>query len=278
MPKGEENNRYGMVLALFGNPVGQSLSPRMHNRALQLMGIKGHYVPFLVDDLPEAVRAIRGLRIHGVSVTIPFKEQVIPFLNEIDDDARKIGSVNTILNEGQKLTGFNTDWKGVEASLKKKIRIRGSQFVLIGSGGTTRAAVYAVLKNGGDAVIVSRNREKGQALANEFGCRWGSEADILKNRGDCLINTTPLGMVPEIERMPVTEETVKHFPLVMDAVYNPPETRLLKVAREAGGMTISGVEMFVAQGAEQLRIWTGMEPPQRSMKAVVLAAFREQTR
>lgn len=267
-----------MVFALFGNPVGQSLSPRMHNRALQIMGIKGHYVPFLVDDLPEAVCAIRALHIHGVSVTIPFKEQVLPLLDEIDDDARKIGSVNTILNDKHKLKGFNTDWKGVEASLIKKIRIRGNTFVLLGSGGTTRAAVYAVKKNGGDAVIISRNQAKGNALAGEFGCRWESPDRIGKIEGDCLINTTPLGMAPRVGQIPVSEETVKRFPCVMDAVYNPPLTRLLQIAQESGVVTISGVEMFVAQGAEQLRIWTGMEPPLRSMRAVVLSAFRNPNR
>jgi shikimate dehydrogenase len=242
------------------------------------MGIKGHYVPFLVDDLPEAVCAIRALHIHGVSVTIPFKEQVLPLLDEIDDDARKIGSVNTILNDKHKLKGFNTDWKGVEASLIKKIRIRGNTFVLLGSGGTTRAAVYAVKKNGGDAVIISRNQAKGNALAGEFGCRWESPDRIGKIEGDCLINTTPLGMAPRVGQIPVSEETVKRFPCVMDAVYNPPLTRLLQIAQESGVVTISGVEMFVAQGAEQLRIWTGMEPPLRSMRAVVLSAFRNPNR
>jgi len=278
MITGMEKNGDSMILALFGNPVRQSLSPRMHNRALQLMGIQGQYVPFLVDDLSGAIGAVRALHIRGVSVTIPFKEEVMALLDEIDEHAGNIGSVNTVSNDGEKLKGFNTDWKGIEGALLGKMRIRGKTFVLIGSGGTTRAALYAVYKNGGKAVIVSRNDEKGKALAKEFDCEWESPDRTGQLMGDCLINTTPVGMVPHINRMPVSEETVRRFSFVMDAVYNPLETRLLQVARAAGAVTISGVEMFVAQGAEQLRIWTGMEPPVRSMKAVVLAAFRNPKR
>lgn len=269
-----EKNGESMILALFGNPVSQSLSPCMHNRALRLMGLQGQYVPFLVDDLAGAVRAVRALHIRGVSVTIPFKEEVMGLLDEIDEHARSIGSVNTIFNDGQILKGFNTDWKGIETALLGKMEIREKSFVLIGSGGTTRAALYAVCRNGGKAVIVSRNEEKGQTLAKEFGCEWQSPGKSGRLAGDCLINTTSVGMVPQGEQIPVPEETARGFHFVMDAVYNPPETRLLRVARAAGAVTISGVEMFVAQGAEQLRIWTGMEPPVRSMKAVVLAAFR----
>jgi len=267
-----------LIFALFGNPVRQSLSPRMHDRALRILGIDGHYIPVLVKDLAGAVAAIRALNIRGVSVTIPFKEAVMPLLDAIDDDARAIGSVNTILNSGSKLTGFNTDGKGVEAALAKKMHISGKTFVLIGAGGTTRAALYAVKKNGGEALVVSRNRIKGEALAAEFACPWMPLADISTAKGDCLINTTPLGMMPEIEAMPVPENVIQWFNYVMDAVYNPPETRLLQKAGEAGAVAISGVEMFVAQGGEQLRLWTCMEPPLRSMKAVVLSALKKTIR
>ena len=278
MLKAMEKNGESMILALFGNPVRQSLSPRMHNRALRHMGLLGQYVPFLVDDLSGAIGAVRALHIRGVSVTIPFKEEVMGLLDEIDEHAGRIGSVNTILNNGQILKGFNTDWKGIETALLGKMQIRKKSFVLIGSGGTTRAALYAICRNGGKAVIVSRNEEKGRTLAKEFDCEWQSPGQSGRLTGDCLINTTPVGMVPHVKQMPVPEETAREFPFVMDAVYNPPETRLLRAARSAGAVTISGVEMFVAQGAEQLRIWTGMEPPVRSMKAVVLAAFRNRKR
>jgi len=267
-----------LIFALFGNPVRQSLSPHMHNRALRILGVDGHYIPVLVNDLAGAVAAIRALNIRGVSVTIPFKEAVMPLLDEIDDDARAIGSVNTILNSGSKLAGFNTDWKGVEAALTKKMQISGKNFVLIGAGGTTRAALYAVKKNGGEAIVSSRNREKGKALAASFECTWLPLEDLSQLRGHCLINTTPLGMTPDVEAMPVPENVVQRFNYVMDAVYNPPETRLLQKAGEAGAVTISGVEMFVAQGGEQLRLWTGMEPPLRSMKAVVLSALKKRIR
>ena len=273
-----QHNEGPRIFALFGNPVRQSLSPRMHNRALRAMGIDGYYIPVLVKDLPGAVEAIRLLNMRGVSVTIPFKETVVPLLDAIDGDARKIGSVNTILNENGKLTGFNTDWRGVEAALDKKMTLRGKTFVLFGSGGTTRAALYAVKKNGGEAVIVSRNQRIGEALATEFGSRWAAPAELDSIRGDCLINTTPVGMTPRADESPVDKETVGRFHFVMDAVYNPPDTRLLRTARESGAVTISGVEMFIAQGAQQLRIWTDMEPPVRVMKAVVLAALKKKDR
>jgi len=272
------NWKDSLIFALFGNPVRQSLSPCMHNRALRILGIDGHYIPVLVNDLAGAVAAIRALNIRGVSVTIPFKEAILPLLDEINDDARAIGSVNTIYHSGSKLAGFNTDWKGVEAALAKKMQIAGKTFVLIGAGGTTRAALYAVKKNGGEAIVSSRNREKGKALAASFECTWLPLADLSQLRGHCLINTTPLGMTPDVEAMPVPENVIQRFNYVMDAVYNPPATRLLQKATEAGAVAISGVEMFVAQGGEQLRIWTGMEPPLRSMKAVVLSALKKRIR
>ena len=278
MGEDKTNMKDSLIFALFGNPVRQSLSPRMHNQALRILGINGHYIPVLVNDLAGAVAAIRALNFRGVSVTIPFKEAVLPLLDEIDDDARHIGSVNTIVNDGKKLKGFNTDWKGVEAALNKKMQIAGKTFVLIGAGGTTRAAVYAVKKNGGEAIVSSRNREKGRALAAEFDSDWVSLADISQIEGDCLINTTPLGMTPDVEEMPVPERFIQRFNYVMDAVYNPPETLLLQKAGETGAVAISGVEMFVAQGGEQLRLWTDMEPPLRSMKAVVLSVLKKRVR
>lgn len=274
MAKQATDKQAPLLFALFGNPVRQSLSPSMHNRALRIMGIDGCYIPVLVEDLPGAIDAVRALKIRGVSVTIPFKETVVPLLDEVDDDARKIGAVNTVLNDGQKLTGFNTDWKGIEVALGKKMQIEGKTFVLIGSGGTTRAALYAVKKNGGTSVIVSRNQRTGEALADEFAGRWIDPADIDRVKGDCLINTTPLGMTSQAESLPVPEHIIQRFKYVMDVVYNPPETRLLQTAKASGAVTISGVEMFVAQGGEQLRLWTGMAPPLKSMKAIVLAALR----
>jgi shikimate dehydrogenase len=250
----------------------------MHNRALRLMGIDGHYIPVLVKDLPAAIDAVRALNMRGVSVTIPFKETVVPLLDAIADDARQIGSVNTILNDSGKLTGFNTDWRGIEAALGKKMTLQDRTFVLLGSGGTTRAALYTVKKNGGEAIIVSRNQRTGEALAREFQSRWVETSQLDDIRGDCLINTTPVGMMPGFEEAPVGIETVRRFRYVMDAVYNPPETRLLRMARASGAVTIWGIDMFVAQGGEQLRIWTGQEPPLKSMRAVVLAALRERNR
>ncbi|MDX9745256.1 MAG: shikimate dehydrogenase [Syntrophales bacterium] len=270
-----QKNQAGLIFALFGNPVAQSLSPRMHNRALRFMGIDGYYIPVLVKDLAGAVAAIRALDMRGVSVTIPFKEAIIPLLDKVDADALCIGSVNTVLNDGDTLTGFNTDWQGMEAALVRKMRIAGKRFVLIGSGGTTRAVAFAIKRNGGEIVVASRNRDRGTTLATKFGCAWIPLSAGEKIEGDVLINTTPVGMMPRVDALPVAKNIIHRFKYVVDAVYNPTNTRMLRVGKASGAVTISGVDMFVAQGAEQFRIWTGRKPPQRSMRATVLAALKD---
>ena len=258
-----------MVLALFGNPVRHSLSPAMHNAALAAMGINGVYVPFCVTDLRAAVLGMRGMGIRGASVTLPFKVEVMELLDELDDDARRIGAVNTISCRRGALRGTNTDWIGLWAALGPA-RAGGAQtYVIVGAGGAARAALFAVLQDGGQPVLVNRTAATGGQLAAEWGCSFRKLADLDRLEADCLINTTAVGMAPHGEESPVPAAVLPRFRWVMDCVYTPLETRLLREARAAGCEVLSGLEMFVTQGAEQLRLWTGREPPTALMRQVV---------
>jgi shikimate dehydrogenase len=258
-----------MVYALFGNPVAQSLSPLMHNAALKEMGLPGIYVPLCVRNLPLAVQGLRGLDIRGVSVTIPFKTEIMNYLDNVDDEALRIGAVNTIVNRDCRLTGHNTDWRGLGRSMKEQMEIKGKTVVILGAGGTARAALYGVVKEGGHPVIVNRTRGKARALAQDWECPYESLKNVGKIKADILINTTPVGMFPREEESLVDGDVLKPFSWVVDVIYNPLKTKLLKDAEKAGCRVLSGLDMFVYQGAEQIRLWTGQEPPWALMRQVV---------
>lgn len=264
------------IYALFGNPVGHSLSPLMHNATFKRMNIDAHYVPFCVKDLEDAMRGIRGLDIRGVSVTIPFKTAVMPHLDEADESSLRIGAVNTILNDDNgRLKGYNTDWIGLIRGLKESLEISGKTFAILGAGGAARAAVFGILREGGIPVILNRTVEKGEKMARDFGCPFYPLLEIANLKADCLINTTPVGMAPDAERSPVGRESLGNFTWVLDIIYNPLKTKLLMDAEEAGCIVLSGAGMFVHQGAEQIKIWKGLEPPRAFMKGIVLDKLKE---
>lgn len=258
------------LFALFGNPVTHSLSPLMHNAAYKHMDIDAIYKAVLVEDLEEAMASIKEIPLRGVSVTIPFKEKVIPYLDEIDEAARRIGAVNTILNnDNGRLIGYNTDWLGLVRSLQSRVGVKGKRFVIIGAGGVARGAVFGILNGGGDPIVINRTKQRGEKLAKDFGIPFVPLEQIAQVEADCLINATSVGLAPERDRTPVPKEILPRFSWVMDCIYNPLQTRLLREAREAGCRTISGLEMFVLQGAEQIKIWTGEEPPVAMMRELV---------
>ncbi|HNY50284.1 MAG TPA: shikimate dehydrogenase [Smithella sp.] len=255
---------------LLGNPVGHSLSPLMHNAALKKMGIDESYSAACVQDIGGAVAGIRGMNIHGASVTIPFKVAVMKYLDDLDDDALEIGAVNTIVNRDGILTGYNTDWLGLTLTLKSAMTIKNKTFVIIGAGGTARAAAYGIKKEGGIPVIVNRTPEKGKMLSGKLNCFFYPLSEAGRIKADCLINTTSVGMYPHQDKSPVNATTLTGYQYVMDVIYNPLHTKLLKDAQRQGCYIFSGADMFVHQGAEQLRLWTGKEPPRELMKKVIL--------
>ncbi len=261
--------------AVFGNPVSQSLSPLMHSAAYAQMGFPATYAAYEVSDAADIVRMIRERGISGASITIPFKETVMAFLDEVDANASKIGSVNTIINRDGKLIGYNTDGPGLIRDLTEWIAIRGKTFIILGAGGAARAAAFALIQEGGTPVVVNRTGERSHKLADDFGCRWSLPAEIDGLEADCLINTTPVGMFPDTDRTPMGKKTLVRFSQVMDMVYNPVKTRLLREADAEGCAIRSGVGMFVHQGAEQIRLWTGQEPPREVMRRVVMERLGE---
>ncbi len=258
------------IYALFGNPVEHSLSPVMHNAALKEMKIDARYIAIRVENAREITRKIKEMNIRGASITIPHKTAVMDYLDEVSESSMMIGAVNTLTFTDGRLEGDNTDWTGFTLALKESIEIEGKTFAILGAGGAARAAVFGILQEGGTPVILNRTVTKGEKLAKEFGCDFHPISEVEKIKADCLINSTPAGMFPDMEISPVRAEALSNFGCVMDMIYNPLETRLLKDAQEAGCSVISGLPMFIYQGAEQIRIWTGLRPPLDLMKQVVL--------
>jgi shikimate dehydrogenase len=260
-----------MLFALFGNPVGHSLSPLMHNAAYERMRINAHYIPVCVDYAAEAIERMRQLALHGASITIPFKTGVIPLLDQLDDTSHTIGAVNTIMRDANgRLAGYNTDWVGLTRGLEECLEIKDRTFAIVGAGGAARAAAFGIRQRGGFPLIVNRTPERGEKLAAEFDCPAYPLSQIGEIEADCLINTTSVGMTPNDGLSPVAKEVLKNFFWVMDCVYNPLRTCLLQDAAHVGCATITGLGMFVHQGAEQIKLWTGQEPPRELMKQVVL--------
>lgn len=266
------------IYGVIGNPLGHSLSPVMHNEAYRAMGLRAHYQTFETEDLEKIIGMVRECEIRGVSVTLPFKEAVLPLLDEVDPDALHIGSVNTVINNGGRLQGSNTDWTGLSRDLRGRVEIRGKTIAIIGAGGAARAAVYAIQKEGGIPVVVNRTQPRGEALARKFGCSFLPLSEIGSLRAAGLVNTTSVGMMPHVDESPVPPQVLYRFRWVADIVYNPPVTMLLREAVSARCETIDGVGMFVNQGAEQIRIWTGKTAPRELMRRVVEGALSQSRR
>jgi shikimate dehydrogenase len=255
--------------ALFGNPVGHSLSPLMHNAAFGALGICALYEAHCVENLELSVRLIREKPLAGVSVTLPVKGAVMAFLDEVDEDARAIGAVNTIKNEDGRLIGLNTDWMGLNAAMQEHFSLAGKTIAVLGAGGAARAAVYGILREGGIPIVFNRGRDRAESLASWFGCEARPLASLGTADADVLVNATPAGMSPLVDETPVDQRHLTRFRWVVETIYNPLETRLLREAKAAGCEVITGLPMFVCQGAEQIRIWTGLEPPVELMTQVV---------
>ena len=269
-------DQHTALYGVIGNPVRHSLSPALHNAAFSATGFNAVYLAFETGDIEECVKGIRALGIKGISVTIPFKTAVIPFLDKIDPLARRIGAVNTIVNNKGRLKGYNTDAIGALKALKNKTELPGMTCLIIGAGGAARAIGFMLKEQDVAVSIVNRSRKRGEALARSLGCPFVPLAEIRGAKGGILVQTTPVGMYPHIDQCPVPEHILEQGMVVMDIVYIPAETRLLKSARNRGCVTIGGVAMFIHQGAEQFRLWTGFDPPVASMRHALKEALLEQ--
>jgi shikimate dehydrogenase len=259
------------LFGVFGNPVAHSLSPVMHNQAFAATGYKGVYLPFQVARIEPAVMAVRTLGMRGVSVTLPHKVAVMECLDRLDPLAEKIGAVNTIVNAGGVLTGYNTDCFGAVGALAQQTDISAKHVAIVGAGGAARAIGWGVVDAGAKVTVVNRSVEKGAQLAGELGADFVPLTRIETVGADILVNATPVGMHPHTREMPVPAGIFRPGMLVMDIVYTPLKTELVRQAQAAGSRTIDGLTMFVLQGARQFELWTGLEAPVDVMREAVLA-------
>lgn len=258
------------VYGVIGNPVGHSLSPQMHNCAFKARGIDGVYLPFLVRDLRDFAGAIGPLGVAGFSVTLPHKQAILRHLDGCDPLARAIGAVNTVVvRGGGKLYGYNTDYVGVLTALSRRIPLRGSRVLIVGAGGAARAVAFALGESGASVCITARRYSKAKELARDSGGEVIERREVRGQFFDAIVNATPVGMHPHENECPL-EAAELNCRLVFDTIYRPQETKLLRLAASRGVETISGVEMFVAQGAAQWEIWTGERAPVAAMRRAVL--------
>ncbi len=255
-------NAQTQLYGVIGNPVRHSLSPMIHNGAFRSLGWNAVYLAFEVRNLEEAMKGIRGLGVRGVSVTIPFKTEVLPFLDQVEGLAKKVGAVNTIVNRRGRLIGYNTDCEGALEALKEKMDLRRKRVVLLGAGGAARAIGFGLKDMGLPLIVVNRSKERGQALCKALGCDYLSASSLVKMKGgelkaDVIINATPLGMYPRDGETPIPKELLKKGMMVMDIVYEPLQTKLLREAKAKGCVTVDGLEMLIRQGMAQFEMWTG---------------------
>lgn len=257
-----------IICGIIGDPVSHSLSPAMHNAGYEACGLNFAYLAFPVADLENAIRGIRALRIRGVSVTIPHKVAVMPYLDRIDARASKIGAVNTVLNTDGVLSGYNTDADGAMRAIEEKMSLFGKHAVVLGAGGASRAIIFGLTQRGCSVHILNRTEEHAKVLAAEFHCQYEniSHVSTIAKTCDILINTTSVGMNTHDTRRLVPERALHKDLCVFDIVYNSEETQLMNDAKKAGCETISGRMMLLYQAAIQFEIFTGMPAPIEAMR------------
>jgi 3-dehydroquinate dehydratase/shikimate dehydrogenase len=274
--RADKLDRRTRVYGVIGNPVGHSLSPLMQNVGFQARKMNAVYLPFLVKGLPDFLAAIAPLGIAGFSVTLPHKERILRYLDDCDPLARAIGAVNTVVvRGGGKLYGYNTDYVGVLRALERRVQLRGSRVLLYGAGGAARAAAFALAQGGAVVCICARRRERARVLARAVGGEVIERRRLRREFFDAIVNCTPVGMHPHAHASPLRAEEL-NCRVVMDLIYRPRRTRLLQLAARRGIETVSGVEMFLAQGSAQWEIWTGLRAPVAAMRRAVLQALRRE--
>lgn len=261
------------LMGVIGHPIGHSLSPLLHGAALRHLGIGGTYLAFDVTDVAGAMAGMRALAIRGLSVTIPHKETVMAHLDELDPLAARIGAVNTVVNDGGRLKGYNSDCLGAMAALEAVTSLAGKTAAVIGAGGASRAIVVGLADRGARPVVVNRSVERGESLARDLGAPFTPLAEFRPDGVDILVNATPVGMSPRSGETPISPDSLRPGMVVMDIVYNPLETRLLREATAAGCRVVDGLAMFVGQGAVQFELYTGHPAPVGVMREAVLAAL-----
>ncbi|MEP6756339.1 MAG: shikimate dehydrogenase [Chthonomonadales bacterium] len=265
------------LIGLFGFPVEHSLSPAMHNAAIAALHLSYSYIPFSVrpEDLGPAIRSLKILSIRGVNLTIPHKISALPFMDEVTDEVKMVGAMNTVVNEDGRLVGHTTDGAGLSRSLAEiGFCCANKPALILGAGGAARSAAFQLAKEGSSLILVNRTIDRAETLAQDIARYYPStEVDVVESRdekrfrksllrAEFLVNATSVGMYPDVDVAPPIPSNSLHPNLTtLDMIYNPHRTRLLIEAEAAGGKVVNGLPMLVYQGAESFRIWTGIDPP-----------------
>jgi 3-dehydroquinate dehydratase/shikimate dehydrogenase len=274
-----ELDRATQIFGVAGNPIAHSLSPLMHNSAFRNQGINAVLLPLKVRALPDLLTVLRELPLAGLAITMPLKQDVLPHLGNPTADAvlpltHRIGACNTLrMGADGKIMGFNTDVDGVVRPLEKRLKLKGARIAILGAGGAARAAVFGLVDQGAQVFVVNRTHATAVALAIEAKAQALSHQAFAAQHFDVLINSTPCGMTGSKQALPIAEDEL-NAGLVFDMVYNPLETPLLKLARQRGIPVVTGLEMFIQQGARQFEIWTGKPAPETEMLRVVELELR----
>lgn len=264
------------VYGVAGNPIKSSLSPIMMNTAFRRETVNAVYLALQTAKVSDLLKLVQEIPIQGLSVTMPHKQEIMAHLENTDPLSAKIGACNTVLRaQDGKLYGFNTDVAGIVGPLEKRMSLRGAKALVLGAGGAARAAVFGLRDKGADVFILNRTAETAQKLARQSGSKTIKKDALAKTPFDVVINATPIGMAGQ-KGTPLLEAKDLNTKLVFDLVYNPIETPLIRLARQQGIAFITGVEMFVQQGARQFEIWTGKPAPEEEMLRVVIHSLRQQ--
>jgi 3-dehydroquinate dehydratase / shikimate dehydrogenase len=266
------------VYGVIGEPIGHSLSPLLHNTGFAARKVDAVYLPFLVHDLRDFLHAIPELGVRGFSVTLPHKQSIVRHLGECEPLAAEIGAVNAVVvRRDATLYGCNTDYVGVLRALQRKLCIEGSRVLLFGAGGSARATAFALARAGAIVSVCARRERAACELAQAVGGEVVPRRALRTEFFDAIINATPVGMHPRTAISPLSPREL-HCRLVMDLIYRPQRTQLLKLAAHKGIATVSGADMFLAQGIAQWEIWTEQRAPEAAMRAAVLGALRSEER
>jgi 3-dehydroquinate dehydratase / shikimate dehydrogenase len=263
------------VYGVVGDPISHSLSPAIMNAAFRRENVNAVYLALHAKTLKDLLTCIKEIPIHGISVTMPYKQDILAHLDNSDSHTNKVGACNTVVRaQDGKLYGFNTDTAGVIRPLEKRLStIEGARILVLGAGGAARAAVFALKERGAEVYILNRSAAHAKKLAHQARARIMKRPDLKKLAFDVIINATPVGMGNSRETPLQDKEINARY--LFDMVYDPPETRLMRLAKERGAQIIPGIEMFVHQAARQFEIWTGKPAPWDEMLRVVTLAQQD---
>lgn len=263
------------VYGVVGDPIAHSLSPVMMNAAFRREAVNAVYLALHAKSLKDLLACVQEIPIRGLSVTMPYKQQIIEVLENSDPLTRQIGACNTVVRgAGGQLYGFNTDVAGIVVPLEQRMNLAGARILIVGAGGAARAGAFGLKSKGAEVFLTNRTPEKAQSLARQAKAKYLKRADVAKQQFDIIINATPVGMNGS-KQIPLNENEL-NTRYLFDLVYNPSETALVKLARSKDLQIVPGLEMFVQQGARQFEIWTGKPAPIAEMGYVVTKALERQ--